>query len=311
MIKRNKISPRLVVTADDFGLSPAVDHGILESYRRGIVRSTALLVNFPDVAESVVRLRREPGLEVGIHLNLTAGPSVLPPDHVLSLVGPDGDFHKFSTFFTQVALSRINWEEVKQEWRAQIERGLQLAGPFTFVTSHQHVHMLPAAAQICASLAHEFGIGAVRLSDFRVSEMKWDLRASVLALKPFVPRVRRIFQSSGIFFNDSVLEIPAGNLERGVQRASEVIKRLDGEVHELVCHPGYVDSLLQSRDTYVAERCTELAVLTNPKLIALLETDGVEHTTFRELAGCMGRGDRAASSSRSADKSLHPAVKPS
>src|SRR5208283_3203202 len=162
--------PRLVVTADDFGLSPGVDHGILEAYRHGIVRSTALLVNFPDVSDSVSRLRQEPGLEVGIHLNLTAGPPVLPPENVPSLVGTNGTFHNFTKFFSQVALSMIDWDEVTLEWRAQFERGIDLGCRFTFITSHQHVHMLPEGARICAQLAHEFGAGAVRLANFRISE---------------------------------------------------------------------------------------------------------------------------------------------
>src|SRR5271165_1927527 len=123
-MNRRFSTPRLVVTADDFGLSPGVDRGILEAFRLGIVRSTALLVNFPDVSDSVARLSQEPDLEVGIHLNLTAGPPVLPPKLVPSLVGTDGTFHNFATFFARVALSRIDWGEVALEWQAQFERGI-------------------------------------------------------------------------------------------------------------------------------------------------------------------------------------------
>jgi predicted glycoside hydrolase/deacetylase ChbG (UPF0249 family) len=295
-------SSRLVVTADDFGLSPGVDHGILESFRRGIVRSTALFVNFPDVAESVARLRQAPELEVGIHLNLTAGPPVLPPERVPSLVGPDGTFHNFTAFFGQVALSKIAWDEVAREWQAQFERGLDLGYQFTFITSHQHVHMLPGAAEPCAKLAHEFGVGAVRLSNFRLSEMLWPTRPKAVALTPFVPTARKILKRNGVFCNQSILEIPPGNPDRAFQQVSRIIKRLGGGVHELVCHPGYVDSQLEARDPYVAGRLAELSVLLNPALPAFLEDTGIERTTFREIVGCIPRHDGSRAENRSAEK---------
>ncbi len=283
MIRRCRTS-RLIVTADDFGLSPGVDHGILDAYRLGIVRSTALLVNFPDLSDSVARLRQEPGLEVGIHLNLTAGPPLLPPKRVPSLVGLDGQFHNFTTFFLRVAFSKIDWDEVALEWRAQFERGMDLGCRFTFITSHQHVHMLPEGARICAKLAHEFRVAAVRLANFKISEMFWPLRPKAAALAAFVPTARRIFEGRRICFNTSTLEIPPGNPDSALRLVSGTLERLEAGVHELVCHPAYEDSVLESRDTYVTGRRAELAVLENSKLRACLEYSGIEQSTFRELS---------------------------
>jgi chitin disaccharide deacetylase len=275
---------RLIVTADDFGLSPGVDQGILEAFRRGIVRSTALLVNFPDVSDSVARLRQEPGLEVGIHLNLTAGPPVLPPHRVKSLVGSDGNFRNFTSFFARVAASQIDWSEVALEWRAQFERGIAQGCRFTFVTSHQHVHMLSEGAKICAKLAHEFRAGAVRLSNFRFFEMLWPFRPKALALAPFVPAARGIFQRSEVFCNTSTLEIPPGSPDLALRQVCGVLERLDAGVHELICHPAYEDSLLEARDTYVGGRRNELNVLVHAKLCAFLEAAGIEQKTFCELS---------------------------
>jgi predicted glycoside hydrolase/deacetylase ChbG (UPF0249 family) len=308
MTKRKHASPKLVVTADDFGLSPAVDRGILEAFRRGIVRSTALLVNFPDVRDSIARLRQEPGLEVGIHLNLTAGPPVLPPERVPTLVRADGNFHSFTAFFARVALSQIDWREVALEWEAQFERGIELGCAFTFITSHQHVHMLPQAAHICTKLAHEFEVRAVRLSNFRVSEMLWPLRLKGLALSTFAATAADVLKRTNVFSNASILEIPPGAPDRTVQQLCRIIKRLDSGVHELVCHPGYVDALLQARDPYVDARPTELQVLTHEKLPAFLRTAGIEHTTFRELAGYSGRTEKTYAHRRTLEESLHPVI---
>jgi predicted glycoside hydrolase/deacetylase ChbG (UPF0249 family) len=279
---------RVVITADDFGLSPQVDTGILEAFRRGVVRSTALLVNFPDVRESVVRLRDAPGLEVGIHLNLTAGPPVLKSQNVRSLVRADGNFHDFTTFFGRVSLGRINWDEVFSEWDAQINLGISLGCQFTFLTSHQHVHMVPAAAQVIARLARKFGVGAVRLSAFRLRDMLRPLRLKALALAPVVPSVRRIFRHEGVFCNDSIFEIPPGNPDAALLQLCGIIKRIGDGVHELVCHPGYVDPLLAARDSYVAARPIELAVLTDPGLPIFLQSVGAEVISFQAATGLRG-----------------------
>lgn len=278
----------MVITADDFGLSPQVDAGILEAYRRGAVRGTALLVNFPDVKESIARLSGAPGLEVGVHLNLTAGPPVLTSQNVRSLVKADGNFHDFTTFFGRVALGRINWDEVFGEWEAQMNLGISLGCQFTFLTSHQHVHMVPAAARVIAKLAHKFGVGAVRLSGFRLRDMLRPLRLKALALAPFVPSVRSTFIQEGVFCNDSIFEIPPGKPDAALLQLCGIIKRLGDGVHELVCHPGYVDPLLAARDSYVAARPTELAVLTDSRLSTFLQSVGAEVTTFQAATGPRG-----------------------
>jgi len=302
-------TPRLVVTADDFGLSPGVDQGILETFRIGIVRSTAVLVNFPDVSDSVARLRQEPGLEVGVHLNLTAGPPVLPRERVPSLVGSDGTFHNFATFFARVALSQIDWGEVTLEWRAQFERGIDHGCPFTFITSHQHVHMLPQGIQICAQLARQFGIGAVRLSNFRLPEMIWPLRPKALALAPFVPTARELFNRSGVISNRTTLEIPPGNPDLALQHVCRTLERLDAGVHELICHPGYEDSVLKARDTYVAGRHNELTVLEHAKVRAFLGTAGIERTTFRDLSASSTQKDKVLDQGPGAHNSWSPVLR--
>src|SRR5207244_2603856 len=63
----------LVVTADDLGLSPGVTKGILESHRRGVVRSASLVVTFAAAEEAAALAPAEHDLEVGLHLDLVRG----------------------------------------------------------------------------------------------------------------------------------------------------------------------------------------------------------------------------------------------
>ena len=82
----------VVVTADDFGLCEAIDDAICLLHDRGVVGRTSLLVNTPLFESSVTALRSRPALEVAVHLNLTDGRPVLPPEDVPTLVDGRGCF---------------------------------------------------------------------------------------------------------------------------------------------------------------------------------------------------------------------------
>ena len=84
----------LIVNADDFNLTEGVSRGILEAHRRGIVTSTTVMVNLPGLEQSRSLARQAPRLGVGLHLNLTFGPPVLPAREVPSLVDDSSRFNR-------------------------------------------------------------------------------------------------------------------------------------------------------------------------------------------------------------------------
>jgi hypothetical protein len=153
------------------------------------------------------------------------------------------------------------------------------------------VHMLPQGIQICAQLAHEFGVSAVRLSDFRLSEMIWPLRPKPLALAPFAPTAREVFERRGIFSNRWTLEIPSGNPDLALWQVCRTLERLDAGVHELTCHPAYEDSMLEARYSYVAGRHNELTILEHANPCQFLVTAGIEQTTFRDPSASFTQKD--------------------
>jgi len=292
--RRNNGAPRVVVTADDFGLSSGVNEGIVVASRRGIVRNAALLVNFPDVAASVACLRDAGDLDVGIHLNLTGGPPVSRRDQVPSLLGKDGGFPGLRGFLARAALGRIRWGEVRRECEAQIELGNRLGCHFSSISSHQHVHMLPPLAGLTAMLARSYGIPVVRLSRYHAAGGVGPRRFKRWALFPCALAARGILRRQGVLHNDYLLGLLPASADRALAGLCAAIQGLPGGLCELVCHPGYVDSTLRQRDGYTAGRIVELDVLTAPQLCAALRTTGVELTTYRDLAAdrrIVGRGD--------------------
>src|SRR6266852_1595874 len=82
---------RLVVNADDLGLHPQIDQGILRAHREGIVTSATVLATGSN-ARAAIAAARSQGLALGVHLCLTTRlPPAAPVDEVRSLA-PDGRF---------------------------------------------------------------------------------------------------------------------------------------------------------------------------------------------------------------------------
>ena len=99
-------------------------------------------------------------------------------------------------------------------------------------------------------------------------------------MNPFVPAVRRIFKKDRVFFVGSILEIPPGKFDSALRRVCNRIRELGPGAHEFVCHPGHIDSVLKSRDPYVAGRLIELDVLTDARLRQCMERNESPEDNF-------------------------------
>ena len=139
------MSARLIINADDYGRTAEISRGIRHAHLHGIVTSTTCLMNMPTVVDDIkIALKETPSLGMGVHLVLTAGKPVLPQKK--SLVGPDGFFLKREVFFGGHqglnhgnSKRQLNIDEVKAEWRAQIEAFITAAGKLpTHLDSHHH-----------------------------------------------------------------------------------------------------------------------------------------------------------------------------
>ena len=155
----------VIFTADDFGLSAALNGAVVLAHRRGLLRGANIMAGGPQV-EAAYRMARElPGLCLGVHLTLIQGRAVLPPAEIPHLVDGQGRFRNNPV---QVGW-RYFWEprllpEIKRELRAQIEAVLQ-AGLIPWqLNGHVNLHLHPRIFPLVVELAREFGIPAVRLA---------------------------------------------------------------------------------------------------------------------------------------------------
>ena len=265
----------LVVHADDFGLAPGISRAIEESLESGAVTSASILLGGPHCAAALAWAAAHPRFDFGVHLNLTQGRPVLPAARVPSLVTPAGEFPPLGRFLARFFTGRIRLEEVRHEWRAQLEAVRRAGVAVTHLDSHQHVHLLPRLFQgAMAPLARQESL-AVRAMDGPVrGGGPWpDPKGLVLALatrRSLRAEVRPPAAAHG--FGTAFMRRPT--LERFRALLSRTRR---GRTYELVVHPGRVDAeLIASGDAYVEGREMEERLIASEEFRAVVRHAGLE-----------------------------------
>ncbi|RDW20707.1 chitin disaccharide deacetylase [Oceanobacillus chungangensis] len=231
---------KLIVNADDFGYSRAVNFGIIDAFTHGIVNSATLMTNMPGAEHAFILARNNPDLHVGIHLVLTCGRPIL--DDVPSLVDESGNFKSLKVLLKG---NNLNLDDVEKEWTAQIEKFLDSGIRLTHFDSHHHVHAIAELLPIVQKLSRKYNL-AVRRADNDAIEG--------------VPAFSNQFLHD--FYGKTATYDYFEDLPNRVQ---------DGITVEVMTHPGYLDNAILNGSSYNTDRVKELDILTSIKLPATVE----------------------------------------
>ena len=260
---------RLIINADDFGLTPGVNRAIAELHDAGAVTSATLMATGPAFDNAVALALARPTLGVGCHILLVDGTPVSDPATIPTLLGPDHRTFRNSLadFALGVLRGAISQDDIQREALAQIQK-LQGAGlKLTHVDTHKHTHLLSRVTRpIIRALEHS-GIQAIR----NPFEPRWaaslsDSTRRSLFVRAFGPGRRR-FEASPPIASHRILTTrgtvgisATGDLNGSTLTA--LLKSIPDGTWELVCHPGYNDSDLDAITTRLrTERETELRAL--------------------------------------------------
>ena len=243
--------PRLIINADDFGLTPGVNRAIAELQQAGALTSATLMATGAAFDDAVAIAHANPALGVGCHIVLTDGVPASPPQTIPTLLGPDGKTFRPSLIdFLQALLrGKISDDDIQREAQAQIQK-LQRAGiNITHLDTHKHTHLFSAVCRPLLQLAERLSIPAIRYP----FEQEWSLalghgnrtrRLQVKVLSPLKTRFERQPQirNRQVLTTNGTIGISAtGNLYG--QTLHEILHALPADgTFELVCHPGYNDS---------------------------------------------------------------------
>ena len=284
---------RLIVNADDFGLTAGVNRAIAEAHTGGIVTSATAMANGPAIAEVAELAKSAPKLSIGCHVVLVDGTPALPLANIPSLIAD-----KHSTCFRpslgQFALKAltggIDEKEIETEATAQI-RKLQATGiSVSHFDTHKHTHMFPhvlrpllRAAQACGVRALRNPFEPLRFAHLTARPGFWKRWAEVKVLHTFAAQFKRAVASAGLLTTDGTVGIWAtGALDESLFRF--IVENLSEGTWEFVCHPGYNDAQLQAaRTRLLASREKELQLLTSTATREILARNGVELISYRDL----------------------------
>ena len=280
---------QLIVNADDLGLTPAVNRGVVRAFQSGIVTSTSLLVTGSAFEDAVALARQNPELDVGLHLALVEERAVLGPDVLPTLVDETGRFPRTSAeFIRRAILGGINWLEVEREIAAQIalfqETGLRLS----HLDSHQYLHMFPPVFQIVRRLARWVENVWIRnpVGPWRKSPDtpmgRWVQR---LGLNLTCLSARRLRDGSQPQMPDGMYGFEVSG--RLTQSALEqILRKIPDGLYELICHPGEDDAETRTRYSHWGYRwAEELEALTAPENRVVLQEQGIVLTSFVRSTG--------------------------
>jgi chitin disaccharide deacetylase len=270
---------QLVVNADDFGFTPDVNEGIAEAHRDGILTATTLMANGEAFEHAVGLARQNPSLDVGCHVVLVGGRSLLSGKPLPATVG---------SLVAALARRQI---DVYREMRAQLQRILEAGIQPSHLDTHKHTHLAPPVLEALGRLGEEYGI-------------RWVRRPFDLPLQPQshaasgLPRLKRLTSRAmgllGPKFH-GVLErhhcrttdhfagfLITGRLDtRGLVKLLEAIP--EGST-ELMCHPGRCGAALRGARTRLKQsREAELRALIAAEAREAVARAGIELVNYRQL----------------------------
>lgn len=279
---------RIVVNADDFGLTAGVNRAIVAANSSGIVTSATLMANAKATTAALGLAKSQPSLKAGCHVVLIDGVPLTA--NLPSLTNSSSAFRSgLKQFALDAVRKKISADEIQREVETQIRKIQESGVTLTHVDSHKHTHMFPQILRPILRAAKACGIRAVRnpFEPLRTAIVGfpalWMRSAGVMAFQMFAPEFRKAIKEEGMVSTDGTVGIAVtGKLDQ--QILLRILTALPQGTWELVCHPGYSDADLQAAGTRLTQsREIELAALTSDETKDALASQKIDLISYANL----------------------------
>lgn len=252
MIKLKK----LIINADDFGLTDGCNYGIIYAMKLGIVTSTTIMMNMPK-SKDAIKLAKDNGIEeIGLHLTLTCGQPILPKEEIPSLVNERGSFYKRRAELFPI----MKLDEAEKELRNQILEFKKYDIRLSHLDSHHHIHMYDGVREIVAKLAKEYNL-PLRQPNLETRELLNNLGITTTD-----------FFSMG-FYGDKA----------DIKELTNILEQFPEGTIEIMTHPAIIDKELMNLSSYNEKRLEELKVLTSKEIKRWVQSKDIELITYSDL----------------------------
>ncbi|MDR2772202.1 MAG: chitin disaccharide deacetylase [Elusimicrobiota bacterium] len=246
---------KLIVNADDFGLSKAVNLGVVKAFTDGIVRSTTIMSNMTGFINAAALSNEYTGLGVGIHFVMTSGKAI--DGAKKTLTDKNGDFFNQGEFFNRLKNNQIDFAEMETELRAQLKQVLSTGINPTHFDSHHHFHLQKGAFEVVKKLADENNL------PIRIGKKE-----------PFAKNYTGLRSTDYFSLDFYGLNLKADDLIALLE------KYKGAESLELMVHPAYIDQTLVIMSSYTVARTQELDILTSPQIKDYIQQQNIELINF-------------------------------
>ena len=285
-------STRLIVNADDCGMSPGISDAILLAHLDGFLTSTSLIVNMSGSEKALEQVATASRLGVGIHLNICQGKPISSARDIPTLVDSSGAFHPPAMMIRRLWRWRVSTRDLEREFRAQIRwmkmRGLEP----THADSHHHMHIYPAAVTAFARALSAEGVRCVRAarcSSWPKARGLGGPHEGGIIRRVFVDGYRRVLQNTLLRkFHSANTRV---SLPQQARRDPANLKshwmatfeNLPEGTFEFACHPGRPERGFSETDAIHLQREQELRLLLDAGIRKAISQTGIRLISYREL----------------------------
>ncbi len=279
---------RLIINADDFGLTSGVNQAIVELHDQGVLTSATLMAKASATDDAIAQALRTPTLGVGCHVLLVDGSPITPVELLPCLAAAKDLSPTLGSFLVRTYTGRATGcniaMDIETEASAQIsklqKRGLHL----THIDTHKHTHMFPKILRPVLRAARAARIRTIRnpyepaWSVHATPGAPWLRRTQVQLLRTLQSSFRRIIAEEGFVTTDGAIGVLAtGTLDSAA--LTSLLNAMPDGTWELVTHPGYNNALLAKvRTRLLASREIEYEALKNASI-----SRGIELIHFGQL----------------------------
>ncbi len=279
---------RLIINADDFGLSSGVNRAVECAWQTGILTQTSLMPGGEAFDEAVEIARKNPGLQVGLHLTLVQGRPVLAPEKIPGLVGTDGCFPDnpvlvgMKLFFDPTVRLQL-----RNEIEAQILKIKATGIPLSHIDGHLNIQMHPTVFSILAGLMARYDITSFRTTKERLFQNLRLDRSRLIgkSVERFIFGTLAHYAESAV----SNQEITTAVEVKGVLNSGQMtenyllsaIENLQQGTSEIYFHPGCLPDAEISRRMPDYRHEEELAALISPRVRERLQQLAITLTNYR------------------------------
>lgn len=227
---------KIIINADDFGITEGVTLGIIKGHKDGIISSTSLMVNMIYSEKAAYLSKKYPNLGLGVHLNVTIGKPVSDPNCIKSLVNDEGLFYSSKDYSNDRV--RIEEKELLIEFESQIGKFIELTGK-----KPDHID--------CHHMYDFFGIYP-KITEYLIKKYQVPMRLEQKHPSYKYPMVKKV----SILMNSDITE----------DQVCDCLKNLKEDFIELPNHSGYVDYELMKISSLNTGRTNDLHICLSSKV---------------------------------------------